>query len=184
VVIILAAFTVVVVFRQTQALDEESPLDRLLPDQQITPTPLVLVTPTSTPIARRTPTPTPDLGPLPTPRPTSTPADPDAERPTMKIASVPVFADGTFTGTPVRMNYGIMQLSVTMQDQRLEAIEIVKYPNATTTSIAMSRELLSGLVERAVAEQEWKVDSISGATQTLRAFQKALVFALRAAAAK
>ena len=187
-VIILAVFAAVVVFRQLKDVDDQNLLgfsneDPLTQNLTATPAPTAVAVPSSTAVASVSATPTPSLIPTPTPGVLPSETADARDRPGIKIGSVPVFADGTFIGPPVRMNYGTMTLSVTMQDGHLEAINVVKYPRATPTSIRLSEELIPELIERAVSEQEWRVDSVSGATQTIRAFQKALVFALRAAAA-
>ncbi len=92
-----------------------------------------------------------------------------------------VFADGPTTGRVVRTSYGDMQVRIVMKSGRIDAVEVLQLPDRTSTSEKISRDALQVLTPLAIEKQDWDVDVISGATQTSVAFQRAMVYALRAA---
>lgn len=154
------------------------------PDPAATPVPVFEAT--STPTSAPTHTPTPIL--TPSPAPTAAPtASPLAASPRPRATTWPslfqgsVFADGSFTSRPVRTNYGDVQVRIVMQSGLIEEVQIVEFPDRTPTSARMSIDVLPVLTGQTVAKQDWDVDVVSGATQTSIAFQRAMVYALRAA---
>jgi uncharacterized protein with FMN-binding domain len=69
-----------------------------------------------------------------------------------------------------------------MQKGWIEDVLIVQFPNWSSTAERKSAEVLPVLVAEALEEQDWDVDVISGATQTVEGFQRAMVYALRQSA--
>jgi uncharacterized protein with FMN-binding domain len=124
----------------------------------------------------------------PIPTSTATPTAPaEISKPELHATTWPslfqgsVFADGSFTSQAVRTNYGGLQVRIVMQKGRIEEVQVLEFPDRTSTSSRMSFEVLPALTAQSVARQDWDVDVISGATQTSIAFQRAMVYALRAA---
>lgn len=145
-------------------------------------------TPTPEPAPTVVITPIVDLGPVPmspaagvTPVPTTTAEQTPVPSPHKwpYLFEGSVFRDGAFTGKPSRMNYGELQIQLVMQGGSIEDIVIVEYPYGTPTSERLSGELIPRMVAQARAIQDWDVDAVSGATQTVQAFKRAMVYALR-----
>jgi uncharacterized protein with FMN-binding domain len=92
------------------------------------------------------------------------------------------YADGVYTGPAADAYYGLVQLQAVIQDGRLSAIIILRYPSDRRTSININRQALPLLRDEAVAAQSANVDIVSGATLTSRAFIRSLGGALKQAA--
>ncbi len=152
----------------------------LLPDPTATPPPPSATTgPVSTATVQpATENAVPSATPARTPALEPTPGPAHTTWPTFFTGSA--FKDGEFSGRSDRMYYGYLTVDIVMHGGRIEGARIVEYPDRTPTSVRMSMEILPGLIEQAVAKQDWDVDIVSGATQTCVAFQRAMVYALRA----
>ncbi|MEK1886881.1 MAG: FMN-binding protein [Phyllobacterium sp.] len=92
------------------------------------------------------------------------------------------YVDGVYTGPAADAYYGLVQLQAVIQNGRLSAIKILQYPSDRRTSIYINRQALPLLRDEAVSAQSAKVDIVSGATLTSRAFIRSLGGALQQAA--
>ncbi|MEI9401829.1 FMN-binding protein [Mesorhizobium argentiipisi] len=118
--------------------------------------------------------------PIPQPRPGYPQAPAHAFRTGMKLAAHG-YADGVYTGPAADAYYGIIQLQVLVQNGRLTALKVLKYPSDRRTSVSINRQALPMLREEAIRAQSADVDIISGATLTSRAFIQSLGGALEKA---
>ncbi|MDG4875305.1 FMN-binding protein [Mesorhizobium sp. WSM4935] len=91
------------------------------------------------------------------------------------------YTDGVFTGPAADAYYGIIQIQALVQDGRLTALKVLKYPNDRRTSVNINRQALPMLRDEAISAQSADVDIISGATLTSKAFIQSLGGALRKA---
>jgi uncharacterized protein with FMN-binding domain len=92
------------------------------------------------------------------------------------------YVDGVYTGPAADAYYGLVQLQAVIENGRLSAIKILQYPSDRRTSVYINRQALPLLRDEAVAAQSAKVDIVSGATLTSRAFIRSLGGALKQAA--
>jgi uncharacterized protein with FMN-binding domain len=92
------------------------------------------------------------------------------------------YVDGVYTGPAADAYYGLVQLQAVFENGRLSAIKILQYPSDRRTSVYINRQALPLLRDEAVAAQSAKVDIVSGATLTSRAFIRSLGGALKQAA--
>jgi len=118
--------------------------------------------------------------PIPQPRPAYPDAPARVVRAGMKLAAHG-YADGVYTGPAADAYYGIIQLQALVQDGRLTALKVLKYPSDRRTSININRQALPMLRDEAISAQSANVDIISGATLTSRAFIQSLGGALKKA---
>ncbi|MEK1852571.1 MAG: FMN-binding protein [Phyllobacterium sp.] len=92
------------------------------------------------------------------------------------------YVDGVYTGPAADAYYGLVQLQAVIENGRLSAIKILQYPSDRRTSVYINRQALPLLRDEAVSAQSAKVDIVSGATLTSRAFIRSLGGALKQAA--
>jgi uncharacterized protein with FMN-binding domain len=116
--------------------------------------------PTSTLPAPAAPTPT-----TRTPSPTAPP--PDGSGPS-----------GTFAGPVVNTRYGPVQVEVTLVDGRLADVRAGELPVDRARSAAISNRAAPILRAEALAAQGARIDSVSGASVTSRAYAQSLQAAL------
>lgn len=91
------------------------------------------------------------------------------------------YVDGTYTGPVMDAYYGLIQIQASIQDGRLTALKVLKYPSDRRTSVSINRQALPMLRDEAIRAQSARVDIISGATLTSRAFIQSLRGALKKA---
>jgi uncharacterized protein with FMN-binding domain len=91
--------------------------------------------------------------------------------------------DGTYTGKRVNAFYGYFRVQAVVSGGKLANVVVLEYPNGDPRSRDINTRVLPYLIKDAVAEQSHKVDFISGATFTSKAFQTSLQDALKAAGA-
>lgn len=91
------------------------------------------------------------------------------------------FVDGTYTGPVTDAYYGLIQIQASIQGGRLTALKVLKYPSDRRTSVSINRQALPMLRDEAISAQSARVDIISGATLTSRAFIQSLGGALKKA---
>lgn len=133
--------------------------------------------------------------PVPLPAPVPIPRLKHSRKPaadaTMKETSAPVSAayvqaqyrDGTYRGAVANAYYGMVQVEATIQGGRLVSVKAVRYPSDRQTSRRINRQALPMLQGEAISAQSAKVDIISGATLTSRAYRRSLDAALAGAGA-
>lgn len=123
-----------------------------------TPSVSVGGTPSTTPKAPATPTPS---------------ATPKATTPTETAQAK------TVNGPAVQSGYGPVQVSVSGTATSISKITILQYPSDDRHSIQISQYALPELVSQTMKAQSAKIDGVSGATYTSRAFYASLVSALK-----
>ncbi len=104
---------------------------------------------------------------------------------TTPAAAVPVvsngaFKDGTYTGSSVSAHYGNVQVEITVSGGELAEVVALKYPS-DRTSLRINNQALPLLYSEAIKAQSSKVNMITGATFTSRAFISSLESALKQA---
>jgi uncharacterized protein with FMN-binding domain len=90
-------------------------------------------------------------------------------------------ASGTFTGPVVNTRYGPVQVQVTLSDGRLTDVQADELPVDRARSAALSDRAAPVLRSEALASQGARIDSVSGASITSRAYAQSLQAALDAA---
>lgn len=121
--------------------------------------------------------------PLPRLRPEYRVTRASATRAVVTVAAGAGYADGTYTGPTVDAYYGLVQVQAIVQSGRLAAIKVLRYPSDRRTSLFINRQALPMLRDEVIRAQSAKVDIISGATLTSKAFIRSLDAALRQATA-
>ena len=134
------------------------------PTQSSTPTPTQTQTsaPTPTPTHTQTPTPTPTHTQTPTPTPTKT-ATPT---PTVKSAS------GTFTGPVVNVNYGNVQVEITVSNGKITDARALQAPSGRNDRY--TNYALPLLKQQTLAAQSTNIQGASGASYTTYGWRKSL----------
>ena len=126
------------------------------PTVTATPTQTQSSTPTSTP----TPTPTHTQTPTPTPTKTATPT------PTVKSAS------GTFTGPVVNVNYGNVQVEITVSNGKITDVRALQAPSGRNDRY--TNYALPLLKQQTLAAQSTNIQGASGASYTTYGWRKSL----------
>ena len=89
--------------------------------------------------------------------------------------------DGTFDGGTYDAIYGPVQVEVTVQGGQVTDAQALQYPGHRRTSIAINNQALPALKREVVQAQSSRINIISGATLTSRAYIKSLADAIKAA---
>ena len=97
-------------------------------------------------------------------------------------ASAATLHDGTFDGGTYDAYYGTVQVEVTVRGGRVTDIQALKVPGHQRTSIQINRKAVPYLKQEVVQAQSARINIISGATLTSRAYIKSLRDALTQAA--
>ena len=92
------------------------------------------------------------------------------------------YRDGVYTGPTAYAYYGWVKVQAVMRDGRLVAVRILRYPSDRATSRRIAHYALPRLEREVIRAQSTRVDAISGATLTSRAFLRSMRGALRRAA--
>jgi len=129
--------------------------------------------------------------PVPPPRPEGLAAAPSAPptQPTSPSGNTVTrvaasgYRDGAFTGPVTNAYYGLMQVRATVRDGRLVAVDILRFPSDRRRSVFINRVALPILRDEVVQAQSSRVDIVSGATLSSRAFIASLDHALQDARA-
>ena len=132
------------------------------PTQSSTPTPTQTQTSAPTPTHTQTPTPTPTHTQTPTPTPTKT-ATPT---PTVKSAS------GTFTGPVVNVNYGYVQVEITVSNGKITDVRALQAPSGRNDRY--TNYALPLLKQQTLAAQSTNIQGASGASYTTYGWRKSL----------
>jgi uncharacterized protein with FMN-binding domain len=89
-----------------------------------------------------------------------------------------VLHDGSFVGGTYDAYYGTVQVQATVAGGVVTSVKALKFPNHSGTSRSINRQALPYLLQEVVAKQSAKIDIISGATLTSRAYISSLRDAL------
>ena len=88
------------------------------------------------------------------------------------------FHDGEYTGGVFDAYYGDVQVKVVVESGCVASIDVVQYPNDRRTSRRINDQALPMLQSEVIRAQSGKVDIITGATLTSRAYIRSLKDAL------
>lgn len=94
------------------------------------------------------------------------------------IAGARTFHNGDFTGRTYSAYYGYVQVRAIVRHGRLEHVQILRHPSDRMTSRFIASRSLPVLEREAIRSQDARVDLVSGATLTSRAFVESLRSAL------
>jgi len=129
---------------------------------KVTPTP----TPTQTKTVAPTPTPTKTVAPAPAPTKTVAPAPTPASK----------GVSGTFTGGAVDVNYGIVQVQITVSNGKITDARAIQAPSGRSGQF--STYALPILRQETLAAQSSVIQAVSGASYTSYGWYTSLVAAL------
>jgi uncharacterized protein with FMN-binding domain len=121
--------------------------------------------PKPTPVKTPSTTPTPTPAPVPAPKP-------------KPVVTQSGWKDGTYTGQGVDVYFGVVQVSATISGGRLTDIGFLSYPSDNRTSYGKSSMALPILKQEAISSQSYRVNSVSGASETSLGFMQSLASAL------
>ena len=88
--------------------------------------------------------------------------------------------DGTFDGGTYDAYFGPVQVEITVSGGQVVDSQALQYPGHRRTSIAINNQALPWLRQETVKAQSARINTISGATLTSRAYIKSLADALNA----
>lgn len=88
------------------------------------------------------------------------------------------YKDGAYTGNAVDAYYGLVQVKAVIQGGKLNDVIFLQYPNDRTTSTNISNQAMVAFKSEAIRIQAAKVNTISGATETIVGFNQSLSSAL------
>ncbi len=92
------------------------------------------------------------------------------------------YADGTYLGDVTDAHWGDVQVQVVVQNGEISSVEFLTYPDHRSRSRSINKRAMPVLISEAIESQKAKVDIVSGATDTSRAFIQSLKSALEQAA--
>ncbi|MEY4312406.1 MAG: hypothetical protein RLZZ571_1176 [Actinomycetota bacterium] len=83
-------------------------------------------------------------------------------------------ASGTITGKTVQTRWGPVQLSATVSNGQITAIDALQYPSGDGRSLQISRYSIPVLTQEALSAQSANIQGVGGATYTTRGYQQSL----------
>ncbi|MCL5070179.1 MAG: FMN-binding protein [Actinobacteria bacterium] len=89
-----------------------------------------------------------------------------------------IYKDGQYDGSAESAYYGLVQVRAIVQSGRLTDVVFLSYPNDRSYSIQLNTDAMPILKAEAIKAQSAKVDIVTGATNTSRAFINSLSNAL------
>jgi uncharacterized protein with FMN-binding domain len=92
------------------------------------------------------------------------------------------YADGTWTGDPVREPWGPFQVAVVISNGTISAVSVVESPNDRHSS-RINSQAVPLLTQSVLASRGASIDMVSGATWTSESYAESLQSALDAAKA-
>lgn len=133
----------------------------------------------------------PPIVALNTPLPTNPPQEETTPVPGTTIIATPTpvvqptqrgqYKDGAYTGPVADAFYGSLQVKVIISGGKITDVQFLQYPSDRRTSIEINQQAMPYLKQEAIAIQSARVDGVSGATQTSKAFIESLRSALNQA---
>ena len=88
------------------------------------------------------------------------------------------YRDGSFTGTAFDAYFGLVQVRANVQNGILVSVDVLDYPDHQRTSRSINRQALPLLQSEVISAQGTRVNIISGATLTSKAYLRSLKSAL------
>ncbi len=89
--------------------------------------------------------------------------------------------DGSFDGGTYDAYYGPVQVEITVLSGKVVDSQALQFPGHRRTSVAINNQALPRLKQEVVQAQSAKINLISGATLTSRAYIKSVTDAIKAA---
>ncbi len=99
--------------------------------------------------------------------------------PHLQLVAAAALHDGVFVGGNYDAYYGTVQVQATVQGGQVVGVKTVRFPNHSGESRSINRQALPMLLQEVVAAQSSRIDMISGATLTSRAYIASLRDALK-----
>ena len=97
---------------------------------------------------------------------------------TNTITPASQYKDGTYTGSIDNAFYGNVQVSATIQDGKITAVNFLQHPDENPNSIYVNNAAMPYLQQEAIKAQSSNVSVVTGATYTSQAFMQSLSNAL------
>jgi uncharacterized protein with FMN-binding domain len=91
------------------------------------------------------------------------------------------YKDGTYNGSVENAFYGNVQVSVTIQNGKITAVDFLESPDENPNSLYVNQQAMPYLKQEAIKAQSSNVSVVTGATFTSQAFTQSLSSALRQA---
>lgn len=113
-----------------------------------------------------------------TPEAGSTPAEVNQNLPQVVQPVSGQYKNGKYTGDVTDAYYGNVQVKAIITGGKITDVQFLQYPNDRRTSIMINTQAMPYLTQEAIQAQNANVDTISGASQTSRAFRESLQSAL------
>jgi uncharacterized protein with FMN-binding domain len=88
------------------------------------------------------------------------------------------YKDGSYTGSIANAFYGNVQVSVSIQNSKITAVNFLQYPDENPNSIYVNTSAIPYLKQEAIKAQNSNVNIVTGATFTSQAFIQSLANAL------
>ncbi len=103
-----------------------------------------------------------------------------APNPTTAPVSAPrgQYKDGSYTSPVADAFYGPLQIKVVVSGGRISDVQFLQHPSDRQTSVEINSQAMPMLRSEVITAQSAKVDGVTGATQTSRAFIESLNFVL------
>ena len=121
----------------------------------------------------------PTFPPLPRQRPATAP---QASIVTAQLAALGtqagLYRDGTFSGSSENAYYGRVKVQVVVLQGQVQSINVLDYPQDRRTSRYINSQALPMLEREVMKAQTAKINGVSGATLTSRAYIRSLGTAL------
>jgi uncharacterized protein with FMN-binding domain len=158
----------------------QAPLGETLPGTTVAPAPTAGTN--AAPAATAGPTSAPSTGTTAKPNTTKTPATkPGATQSATPAATKPAApstqgVSGTFTGDPIDMSYGIMQIAITVVNGKITDAQAVRVPSARNDRY--TNMAVPVLRQKTLAAQSSQITGVSGASYTSFGWFKSLQSAL------
>jgi uncharacterized protein with FMN-binding domain len=119
-----------------------------------------------------TPTDDPSVAPTVEPGGSGTPTAP----PTSGVGGT--YRDGTFDGPAIDYKYGTAQIQVVVEGGAIVAVNSLQLPTQKGYTKRVTDFFISDVGARVIADQDWKLSTISGATFTTKAYATSIQAAL------
>jgi uncharacterized protein with FMN-binding domain len=88
------------------------------------------------------------------------------------------YRDGTFDGPAIDYKYGTAQIQVVVEGGAIVAVNSLQLPTQKGYTKRVTDFFISDVGARVIADQDWKLSTISGATFTTKAYATSIQAAL------
>ncbi len=110
-------------------------------------------------------------------------ASPAATPSATASANASGLTDGSYTGDAVNTRYGAVQVTITVSDGEVTAVDVPQYPQSNGRDRQINERAIPALVSETLSAQSSQIHFVSGATYTSGGYQQSLQSALDQAAA-